>query len=106
MTTIDGYDGFSPGIASVEEARVALQRLLAATRAAYERSSQLQHALDSRVVIEQAKGVLAERYGLDVQQAFDLLRRAARSNRMPLRDLAASVVASRSTPAAITAVLD
>jgi AmiR/NasT family two-component response regulator len=106
MTTFDGYDGVLGEMRSMEDARAAVLRMLAVTHSAYERSSQLQRALDSRVVIEQAKGVLAERYAIDVQQAFDLLRRGARSNRMPLRELAASVVASRSTPPEITAVLD
>jgi len=55
-------------------------------------NEQLQHALDSRVVIEQAKGVLAERYSLSVDEAFALLRDAARSTRMGLRALAAAVV--------------
>ena len=34
------------------------------------RAEELQHALDARVVVEQAKGVLAERLGLDVKGAF------------------------------------
>lgn len=64
-------------------------------------NAQLQRALDSRVVVEQAKGVLAERFALDMADAFDLLRRSARNNRMRLHDLAARVVASRETPAEI-----
>ena len=63
----------------------------------------LQQALDSRIVIEQAKGMLAERFGLPIEDAFELLRRSARSNRMKLRDLAAKVVESRETPAEIAA---
>jgi hypothetical protein len=55
-------------------------------------NAQLQTALDSRIVIEQAKGYLAGRFGVDVDQAFELLRRAARSNRMSLHLLAAAVV--------------
>ena len=64
--------------------------------------AQLQTALDARVLIEQAKGVLAERYDLDVAEAFDLLRYSARSARAPIRDLAADVVARNGTPTAIT----
>lgn len=62
------------------------------------RAAQLEQALESRVVIEQAKGMLAERWGVSVDEAFDRLRKAARSHRMKLHDLAAAVVASRTTP--------
>jgi hypothetical protein len=58
------------------------------------RAEQLQQALESRIVIEQAKGVLAERMKCDASAAFDLLRRAARSSRRKLPELAAEVVAS------------
>jgi AmiR/NasT family two-component response regulator len=68
-------------------------------------NAQLERALESRVVIEQAKGVLAERYGLSVDAAFDLLRRAARSNRVSIHELAARVVAERSSPLEIELTL-
>ncbi|MGY0235872.1 GAF and ANTAR domain-containing protein [Longispora urticae] len=55
-------------------------------------AEQLQTALNSRVVIEQAKGVIAERRGLDMDQAFTLLRDTARSGNLGLSDLARSVV--------------
>ena len=61
-------------------------------------NNQLRRALESRIVIEQAKGVLAERYGIDVQKAFEVLRRSARNNRMSIHALAESVVASPMTP--------
>lgn len=55
-------------------------------------ASQLRTALDSRVVIEQAKGVLAERRDLDVGSAFQLMRWYARAHRTKLTEVAASVV--------------
>lgn len=58
------------------------------------RNSQLEQALESRIVIEQAKGVLAERHGIPPEQAFELLRRASRNTRRRIHDLAAAVVAT------------
>ena len=60
-------------------------------------SVQLQQALGSRVAIEQAKGVLAERRRTTVDEAFDVLRRHARNRDLLLSDLAADV-ARRSRP--------
>ena len=83
---------------SADEAAVAVGRLLAVTEAAYERRAQLEQALQSRVAIEQAKGVLAERYGLELDAAFELIRRAARSNRMKLHDLVSKIRPGEPTP--------
>jgi AmiR/NasT family two-component response regulator len=93
------------GAGSVEEAAAAISRLLAVTQATYERRAQLEHALQSRVAIEQAKGIVAERYGLDLEEAFQLIRRAARTNRMKLHDLVRSIRPGEETPAALAAVL-
>lgn len=90
-------------VGSLDEARVALARLLSVTEASLERRAQLERALASRIVIEQAKGILSERLGLGVDDAFEVLRRAARSNQRKLHDLAREVVISRATPAAIFA---
>jgi GAF domain-containing protein len=69
-----------------------LLRSAAAAHLAGERAEQLQYALDNRVVIEQAKGVLMERGGLDPSSAFELLRSAARSNRLKVGEIARRVV--------------
>jgi AmiR/NasT family two-component response regulator len=55
-------------------------------------SEQLQTALNSRVLIEQAKGVLAERLHLDVAEAFALLRSAARGSNRRLSHLAQAII--------------
>ncbi|HEX7353562.1 MAG TPA: GAF and ANTAR domain-containing protein [Mycobacteriales bacterium] len=56
---------------------------------------QLQTALDSRVVIEQAKGVLAERHGISLEQAFEQLRTEARRSRRKVGELAREITAGR-----------
>jgi len=55
-------------------------------------AEQLQTALNSRVVIEQAKGVIAERRRLDMDASFTLLRGTARTNNRRLSELARAVV--------------
>jgi hypothetical protein len=85
-----------------EEAATAVGRLLAVTEAAYERRAQLEQALQSRVAIEQAKGILAERYRLDPDVAFDVIRRAARSNRMKLHELVRRIRPGEPTPDELT----
>jgi transcriptional regulator with GAF, ATPase, and Fis domain len=55
-------------------------------------NEQLQAALTSRVVIEQAKGKLAERLGLDMDQAFNVLRDYARARNLRLSDLARAFI--------------
>ena len=89
-----------------EQAEVAVRRLVELTEILARRCAQLQEALESRVVIEQAKGVLGERFGLEPDRAFEVLRRGARSHRVPLRDLAQRVVSSRKTPWEVAAQLD
>jgi hypothetical protein len=69
------------------------------------RIRQLQQALDSRVVIEQSKGILSERFGLKMEDAFDLLRHAARTNGVKVNSLATELVSDRRTPLAIAEAL-
>ncbi|MET7620435.1 GAF and ANTAR domain-containing protein [Streptomyces sp. NPDC005408] len=55
-------------------------------------AGQLQSALTSRVRVEQAKGVLAERWDVSVDEAFETMRRYARTNREPLSGVAQQIV--------------
>jgi PAS domain S-box-containing protein len=62
------------------------------------KAAQLETALVSRVLIEQAKGVLAGRHGVDLATAFEAIRAAARSDRVKVRDIARLIVESDTTP--------
>jgi GAF domain-containing protein len=64
-------------------------------------AEQLQNALNSRIVVEQAKGVLAERGTLDMPTAFARLRQYARAHHLKLSDVAANVVHERLTADAV-----
>lgn len=64
-------------------------------RSAQRLSEQLQHALDSRILIEQAKGVLAATRNVSMNDAFTVLRTYARTKNLPLRQVAEDVVTRR-----------
>jgi AmiR/NasT family two-component response regulator len=51
-------------------------------------------AMESRAVIEQAKGVLMAQRGVDAEQAFEILRQASQRSNRKLRDVAAGIVAT------------
>ena len=90
-------DDLRLGQALADVASVALVQDRAATdRAAV--NEQLQTALTSRVVLEQAKGVLAQRGGLEMAEAFSVLRNYSRDHNVRLTDAAQAVV-SRMLPA-------
>lgn len=104
--------GTDPGTLTGPDQRAAQALADAATigilheRAAHDAADlndRLQHALNSRVVIEQAKGLLANHGNLDMDQAFDSLRRYARTHHLPLTELAHDLVARRRRTAAILA---
>jgi GAF domain-containing protein len=66
-----------------------------ALHASAELAGQLQHALDSRVVIEQAKGMIAARGGVDMAVAFARLRAHSRNNGRKIHQVARDVVEGR-----------
>jgi hypothetical protein len=98
---VDG-DQASPGGAAIQSPEGELRRLThyadAQARKVQElqRSvAQLQFALDSRVTIERAVGMLAERFRLPVSDAFELLRSAARTSRREVRSLVDELLEDR-----------
>jgi len=64
-------------------------------------NEQLNHALNSRILIEQAKGRLAERAGIDVNEAFDWFRAYARSHNLRLVDVAQAFLDAQLTSASL-----
>ncbi len=87
------------------EISAEISRLTVYADAQESKVRQLQTALDSRVAIERANGILAERFQVAVEEAFDLLRKAARSSRRELTPLAEEVISSSQTPTEIAAAL-
>ncbi|MFC4787211.1 ANTAR domain-containing protein [Nocardioides sp. MAHUQ-72] len=78
--------------AALADLVVALLVSTAALREQEQLAGQLQHALDSRTVIEQAKGVVSARRGVSVDEAFELIRRHARNHQVTVRAVAEGVV--------------
>ena len=76
-------------LADVATVGILQQRAVSASSLLAE---QLQSALHSRVLIEQAKGIIAERSGTDIDHAFETIRRHARTTGTPLRTVVASVI--------------
>jgi hypothetical protein len=102
-TTIGALNLFSDVSGALDPEAVAIGQALAdvatigilherALRRQEEIAGQLQSALNSRILIEQAKGVLAERLGISVDNAFTSLRDYARSGNRKLRDVALAVI--------------
>lgn len=79
-------------LADMGSGYIANLRELASTR---QLAQQLQQALDSRLVIEQAKGVLAGHHDIDPNQAFERLRRHARHHQRKAHDVARDIVDGR-----------
>jgi GAF domain-containing protein len=104
--TIGALNVFSRTAAGIDAEAAATVRAIAAPVAATlanarayrqveQLGEQLREALASRAVIEQAKGILMVRAGIDDEEAFALLRRTSQHQNRKLRDVAASVVGMR-----------
>jgi hypothetical protein len=113
--TIGGLNLFRDGVGPVPDTDQRLAQALAdvATigilqqRSAHRSAMLAEHlqlALNSRVIIEQAKGVLAERNAVDMTTAFDALRRHARQRNIKLTDLALAVVRGDTDPSTLAVV--
>lgn len=92
---------FNPGLLGEEDARLGQAFADVATvgllqeRAMNARdvlAAQLQTALNTRIVLEQAKGMLAERAGLQMGDAFELMRSYARGHGEKLKDVARRII--------------
>jgi GAF domain-containing protein len=83
---LGGLEAFAELIAGVVQGGVRLE-------ASQTEVGQLRQALTSRILIEQAKGVLVAREGLDPEAAFQRLRRQARGTARPMDDVAGEVIA-------------
>jgi hypothetical protein len=66
-------------------------------------TDQLQDALESRIVIEQAKGIVAERHHMNVDDAFTLIRKYTRAHNRRLSDTARQIVDGTLATAELTA---
>jgi GAF domain-containing protein len=76
----------------------------AAALAAVSLRENLQNALDTRTVVGQAQGVLMERFDVDADRAFDILRRYSQDSNVKLTAVARDVVTSRELPPGRTAL--
>ncbi|GHC85758.1 transcriptional regulator [Nocardiopsis terrae] len=99
-----------PGALSAEDAKVARALADIATIGILQErtirhgevlTEQLQGALNSRITIEQAKGLLAHAGGLDMEQAFQALRRFARAQHTGLSDIAHRLASGQLPPGSV-----
>jgi AmiR/NasT family two-component response regulator len=72
-------------------ATIAILQHRAASQA-QDLNNQLGQALNSRIVIEQSKGMIAQQLSLDMDEAFSMLRHHARSHNLRLADLASDII--------------
>jgi len=95
----DGFTGLDDLLVALFTGQAAIAVANAKTHAdAVELTRQLREALDSRAVIEQAKGVLMGREGIDADAAFDQLRTWSQTRNIKLREIAKQIVEATQSP--------
>ena len=88
-----GYDDDARAVAGLFSDQVGVAAANASAYVeAYELSKQLQEAMESRAVIEQAKGILIAAQRCTAEEAFEILRRASQSQNRKLRAVATEIV--------------
>ena len=98
MVSVLGPDGHQVGDPEIQLAQVLAEAAAIAIlkqrvlRQKARTAEQLQNALDSRVLIEQAKGIVAARLDIAPAAAFEILRRYARRHNRTLVDVAGATI--------------
>jgi GAF domain-containing protein len=92
-TEVDGFDEESVHLATMfaQQAGVAVHNSQLYYNSV-KLSQQLEEALVSRAVIDQAKGILMEREGVNADEAFEMLRKASQELNLKVRDIARQIV--------------
>jgi GAF domain-containing protein len=88
-------EGQRTAVAAQARSLATLLQLAAVYQARAGMIEQLNHALEARILIEQAKGMLMARRGIDAEAAFEQLRRVARASRRTTAEIAQSVLAGQ-----------
>jgi hypothetical protein len=96
----DADAGLGQALADVATIGILQERAVSGGQVSVE---QLQAALNSRIIIEQAKGVLAEQAGVDMAEAFDRLRRYARDHNQRLSRVAEDFIEGKLSEAGLAA---
>ncbi len=105
LGSLNLYDS-RPDRFSADDLQVAhvLARHAALAMARVQESAHLWQAIDARKLIGQSQGILMERYDLDEERAFEVLRRYSQNSNTKLRDVAQMVVDTRRLPGEATAL--
>jgi transcriptional regulator with GAF, ATPase, and Fis domain len=99
-TSLNQHDlAVAQALADIATIGILQQRAIHDSRAF---SAQLEAALDSRIVIEQAKGIVAERNQVGVDEAFQQIRRFARNHNRLLSETARQIIAGALVPSTLT----